>query len=400
MKILHVVPSLIPESGGPSRSVPDLCRALADQGTEITLFSTNIPGSLITIDPEQERYEVQLFPAKDGSLTGARQISKAIQKRAGDFDLIHIHSLWNFVVTLASAAARKAQVPYVLAPRGMLSEACLRQHRYALKRAYAGTFDRETVEGAARLHFLNEDEWRSSQNGWFRNPEHFLAPNGIDFDGTSVSPGSFRERFPELNGRRTMLFLGRLHPIKGLDLQLAALDRLRPKYPDLIWLLVGPDEGEWRLLESLIKKLGLAANVKWIGPVMGEDRFSALADADVVVQTSLYECQSMTVNEALSIGVPLVVTDSINYSEVQSSGAGYVVRRDAGEVANAIDAILQAPDKSEEMRAAGRRFATEHLSWRRIASIVTAAYEDAISDFRNHQQRREAGRETQLGASA
>jgi glycosyltransferase involved in cell wall biosynthesis len=76
-----------------------------------------------------------------------------------------------------------------------------------------------------------------------------------------------------------------------------------------------------------------------------------------------------------------------------------VVRRDAGQVANAIDAILQAPDKSEKMRAAGRRFATEHLSWSKIASIVTAAYEDAIADFRNHKQLREAGRETQLGAS-
>ena len=400
MRVLQVVPGLDPLSGGPSRTVPELCRALAEQGTAVTLFSTHARGNRITIDPEQQRYEVKLFTAKDGSLAGARQIGNAIQARVHDFDLIHIHSLWNFTVTWAAAAARKAKIPYVLTPMGMLSDACLRQHRYALKRAYARTFDRETVEGAARLHFLNEGELRSSQNVWFRNPEHFLAPNGIEIDGRAVRPGSFRERFPELKGRRIMLFLGRLHPIKGLDLQLEALDRLKLKYPDLIWLLIGPDEGEWQRLDLLIKKMGLGANVKWIGPVTGDDRFAALADADVLLQTSLYECQSMTVNEAFSIGVPLVVTDSINYSEVQSSGAGYVVRRDAGELANAIDAILQAPDKSEEMRTAGRRFATENLSWSRIASIVTAAYEDAIADFRNHQQRREAGRETQLGASA
>jgi glycosyltransferase involved in cell wall biosynthesis len=400
MNILHVVPSLVPESGGPSRSVAELCRTLAGHGAEVTLFSTNVPGSPITIDPKQERYEVKLFPAGKGSLAGARQINKAIRQRAGDFDLIHVHSLWNFTVTLAAAAARKAKIPYVLAPRGMLSEACLRQHRYALKRAYAGTFDRETVEGAARLHFLNEDEWRSSQSRWFQNPEHFLAPNGIDLNENSVRPGSFREQFPELDGRRIMLFLGRLHPIKGLDLQLEALERLKPKYPDLIWLLVGPDEGEWRRLDSLIKKMGLAANVKWMGPVMGDDRLAALVDADVLLQTSLYECQSMTVNEALAVGVPLVVTDSINYSAVETSGAGFVVKRDAAELAAAIDAILQAPDKREEMRIAGRRFANAELSWSRIGSIVQAAYNEAIQGLIDRDEGHEVRHENEIGVSA
>jgi glycosyltransferase involved in cell wall biosynthesis len=379
MRSLHVIPSLSPESGGPSRTVPALCRSLATNGEEVTLFSTQIGDAELTIDFVQEPYDVVLFAGKDGSLVGARQINKAIQARAGDFDLIHIHSLWNFTVTWAAAAARKAKIPYVLTPMGMLTEACLRQHRYALKRAYAGVFDRRTVEGAARLHFLNEDELRSSQNGWFQNPEHFLAPNGIDLNDESVRPGSFRAQFPELEGRRIMLFLGRLHPIKGLDLQLEALERLKPKYPDLIWLLIGPDEGEWPRLDSLIKKRGLDENVKWVGPVMGEDRFSALVDADVLVQTSFYECQSMTVNEAMAVGVPLVVTDSINYSAVQGSGAGYVVRRDAAELANAIDAILQAPSKGQTMRTAGRMFATEKLSWSRIALTISKGYQEILS---------------------
>jgi glycosyltransferase involved in cell wall biosynthesis len=400
MRILHVVPSLSPETGGPSRAVPALCRALTDNGAEVTLFSTQVPEGPITIDPEQEPYDVKLFPARDGSLSGARQFSKAILARANDFDLIHIHSLWNFTVTRAAAAARKARIPYVITPMGMLSEACLRQRRYALKRAYAGAFDRRTIEGAARLHFLNDDELRSSQNSWFRNPEHFLAPNGVDLNGIAVRPGSFRARFPEVEDRRIMLFLGRLHTIKGLDLQLETLNRLKSKYPDLVWVLVGPDEGEWPRLDSLIRKMGLAANVKWIGPIMGDDRFAALVDADVLLQTSFYECQSMTVNEALAVGVPLVVTDSINYSAVQTSGAGFVVKSDAAELAAAIDAILQAPDKGEEMRIAGRRFANAELSCSRIASVVTAAYDDVIEGFMNRDERQEVRRESEIGVSA
>jgi glycosyltransferase involved in cell wall biosynthesis len=379
MRILHVVPSLLPESGGPSRTVPELCRALTKVGTDVTLFSTHTLGNGLAVDPSGEPYEVVLFPAQDGSLSGALQIHKAIKERASDFDLIHIHSLWNFTVTLAAMAARKAKIRYVITPRGMLSEACLRQRRYSLKHAYAWTFDRRTVEGAARLHFLNRYELRASQSGWFRNPQHFLARNGVDLNLKSVRPGSFRARFPELEGRPIMLFLGRLHPMKGLDLQLQALQRLIPKYPGLIWLLIGPDDGEWPRLNSLINKTGLGAHVKWIGPVMGDERFSALADADVVLQTSFYECQSMTVNEAVAVGVPLVVTDSINYGEVQSAGAGYVVRRDAAEIAIAIDVILRTSELGQEMRKAGRRFAAAELSWTRIARTVNRAYMDLLS---------------------
>ncbi|MDX6528847.1 MAG: hypothetical protein QOH41_1137 [Blastocatellia bacterium] len=366
----------------------------------MTLFTTHAPVNELTIEPSQEPYEVVLFPAKDGSPAGGRAISRAIKERANDFDLIHIHSLWNLVVTFAAAAARRAGVPYFIAPRGMLSEACVRQHRYALKRAYAWTVDRRTVEGAARLHFLNADEERSSLNGWFRYPEYFLARNGIGLSLDSIRPGSFRGRFPELEGRRIMLFLGRLHAIKGLDLQLQALQRLIAKHPDLIWLLVGPDDGEWQRLNSLIETMRLQAHVKWIGPVIGEDRFSVLRDADVLVQTSLYECQSMTVNEGLAVGVPLVVTDSINYGEVESAGAGYVVPRDAAQLADAIDRILQAPDTSKKMREAGRQFAMTELSWTTIAAIVEAAYGDAIAGLRDQDKLPDNWSETQIGVNA
>lgn len=378
MRVLHVVPSLLPESGGPSRTVPELCRVLAGSGTQVTLFSTHVPGNDLTIDPKKEPYEVGLFAATDGSLSGARQVYRAIRERAKDFDLIHIHSLWNYTTTLAAAAARKHSMPYVLAPRGMLSDACLRQHRYLLKRAYAWTFDRRTVEGATRLHFLNAAEENASRDGWFSCPKSFSAPNGTDMSAVNTPSGAFRERFPELSGHQIMLFLGRIHAIKGLDVQLQALERLIPRYPDLTWVLIGPDDGEWPHLKVLIHRSGMESRVKWIGPIMGNERFAALADADIFVQSSHYECQSMSVNEALAVGVPTVVTDSTNYDEVQSAGAGYVVRRDAGELADAIASILNSPDKGAAMRDAGRRFAARELAWPIIGRVVHAAYDDML----------------------
>jgi len=150
----------------------------------------------------------------------------------------------------------------------------------------------------------------------------------------------------------------------------------------------------------LIRKTGLAAHVKWIGPIMGDDRFSAMIDADVLVQTSFYECQSMTVNEALAVGVPLVVTDSINYGEVQSAGAGYVVRRDADALAQAIDRILGSPDLGVSMRNAGRRFAAQKLSWSGIAEIVNRAYGDLIACTKSSNQHQDLLPRKQFQANA
>lgn len=378
MKVLHVIPTLDPESGGPSRSIPELCRALAESGVEVTLYSTRSRAGELTINPETEPYEIALFSSRAGRYGAARKMSAEIKSRANRFDLIHIHSIWNPVVTLAASAARLSKTPYILAPRGMLDAFCLRRRR-TLKRVYAALFDRLTVEKANRLQFMNEYEAASSQNDWFRLPQYFISPNGIDLKIAETERGAFRRNHPDLRDKQIMLFLGRLHAIKGLDLQLQALSRLVEKHPDLMWVLIGPDAGEWRRLKSKAESAGLDSHVRWIGPISGPERFSALADANVVLQTSFYEGHSMTVNEALAVGAPLVITDTVHRDEVERSGAGLVVRRDAGELAAAVDNILRAPDKGESNRISGRSFANEHLDWRRIVAGLTEVYGNVIS---------------------
>jgi glycosyltransferase involved in cell wall biosynthesis len=175
-----------------------------------------------------------------------------------------------------------------------------------------------------------------------------------------------------------MLFLGRLHPIKGLDLQLEALTRLVKKNPRLMWILIGPDDGEWERMQRQIKVRALESHVRWLGPMMGQERLTALADADVVVQTSFYECHSMTVGEAMAVGTPLVITDTVNRPEVEQVGAGRVVNRDSAELAGAIEEIFNSPEKAELMRAAGRSFAARSMSWSQVANHVNSAYREII----------------------
>lgn len=382
MRVLHVIPCLDPESGGPATSVPALCDALANSGIHITLFAGHSSGHSLTIEPEKQRYEIKLFSTDVGRIHAGISIYREICRRRKEFDIVNVHSVWNPIATLAAAAARTCRIPYILSPHGMLTKVGL-QRRSFLKRSYSTLCERRTIEAASRVRFLTPDETRQSQGQWFKYPGQFNASNGVDLAIGNIQPGDFRQRFPDLCPRRIMLFLGRLHPIKGLEIQLEALAILSDKFPDLTWVLVGPDAGEWGRLSERITFLGLESRVKWVGVITGPERFAALADADVVVMTSLQEGRSMTLNEALAVGVPLVVTDTVNYPEIQSEAAGYVVSRDPSEVAKAIAAIFEAPDKADLMRLAGRRFAAQQLSWTKVANVMKAEFEKVLLGPRN-----------------
>lgn len=378
MKVLHVIPSLNPESGGPGTSIPALCNALAEVGLNVTLYAGHASGDSLTIDPARQRYKVKLFSTDAGRLYAGCSMYRDIRARRGEFDLINVHSLWNPIATMVAAAARASGIPYILAPHGMLSKVSLKR-RGRLKRLCAALYERRTVEGAANLRFLTRAESRDSLNGWFRCPGHFHASNGVNLKVGEVEPGAFRRRFPELAGRRIMLFLGRLHPIKGLDLQLSALKMLVKRHADLTWVLIGPDDGEWGRLSGLIRESGLESHVRWLGQIAGPERFAALADADVVVMSSFYEGHSMTVNEALAVGAPLVLTDTVNFDEIAGAGAGYVVPRDPSELAAAVGSVLESPEKAEQMRHAGRRYAASELDWTRIAGKMRGEFEKILS---------------------
>ncbi|PYP89349.1 MAG: hypothetical protein DMF61_03830 [Blastocatellia bacterium AA13] len=377
MRVLHVVPSLNSESGGPARSVPGLCRALARAGADVTLYAAHSNSGALTIEPAGEPFRWRLFGSLAGRLGAAARIRDAIHRRAYEFDIIHIHSLWNPVATLAAMAAREKSIPYVLSPRGMLSRHSLRISSIK-KRVYGALFERSTVEAAAAIHFLNERERAESGSRGFRLPESFVAPNGVPAGLEAMDGERFLARFPELRGRRRLLFLGRLHRIKGLELQIEALSKLARPHPDLVWIAIGPDGGDLKRLQRLAVSKRVDANVKWLGAIDGDLRYAAIAAGDVVLQTSEYECHSMAVNEALAVGAPLVVARAAGADCVEQSGAGFAVPPDADAIARAVEEILNSPGLAAGMRLNGRRFAREELSWDAIGQSVLSRYEELI----------------------
>jgi len=243
MKVLHVVSSLAAGHGGPSRVVLEMCHALFLAGVDVTLCTTMPHADDKLLEIDSAPYALRLEPSWRAFLFEALARPEQLRSYLASFDLVHIHGLWSPASTVIAKVARRIGVPYVLTSHGMLDRPCLRSSRRK-KFIYTLLFERNTIEGAARLHLMNEGEAEQTQSGWTRLPPYFLAPNGIN--ARAVPPaGAFQRRYPAIAGRPFMLYLGRLHPSNNSAIQLQVLQHAVRKRPDLLWVLIGPDQGSW-----------------------------------------------------------------------------------------------------------------------------------------------------------
>jgi glycosyltransferase involved in cell wall biosynthesis len=212
-----------------------------------------------------------------------------------------------------------------------------------------------------------------------------VVPNGLDWERYRTLParGALRVRWG-LGEVPIVLFLGRLHFKKGLDLLISAFDTLRRRVPDAQLLIAGPENDDYGLkVRGWVRKRGLDGAVHFVGPLHGTDVVQAYVDADVFALPSYTENFGMTVVEAMACALPVVVSDQVNiHAEVTGAGAGFVTRCDADEVAGALKALLCDAGRRRAMGDAGRRLVQERYTWPAIVGTLTKEYEAIIDRHR------------------
>jgi len=375
-----VVPSIDIALGGPSYSSVNLCRALSMHGVAVTLLTTKPAGP---VPPGTGRgFNVQYFPRSFPARFGnSRELIAALRANAKRYDLLHLTNLWNAVTTRAAWTAHRLGLPYVLTPRGMLS-AWSRSLRRLDKEFYFAMAEERTIRRAACLHFLTGEEAKASAR-FLRHTPQCIIPNGVWLDESrGADPEGFRARF-DLGGKRCVLFLGRLHPIKRLDLQCEALAILSPKFPDLRWVFAGPDDGVQKRLMGYLRAARLEGKVVFTGLLSGLDRISALAAADVYCQTSDHEGHSVAITEALAAGRPCVVTQSCNFEAIGHARAGFVVPSTPAAIADAADQLLNDRPLASTMARNAVQLIEETYTWQAVAQRMMAAYAGVLG----HSQR-------------
>lgn len=377
MHILQIVPHYVPayRFGGPLKVAHGLGKALTRAGHDVVVITTNLAGhdsvlpvpadTPVAVDGVTVYYErTQLLRYWGLSLPLWRRIRAELP--AADLALVHAH--YQFANWAGATLARRAGIPYVVFAHGSLHQAGIRQSRAAVKRAYLRLLEARNLAGARFIAFNAAEERQASlyaQHG-------VVLPSGVDPDDFAAMPppGHMEQRFPELAGRRWLLFLGRLDiQQKGLDLLLPAFARLRADHPDLHLVLAGPDEdGGAASLRHLAARLGIAEHVTLTGLIAGLDKAAALAEAHAFVLPSRYEGLSIALLEALYCGRPVLVTDAVGLSgQIQRLGAGVVVRPEETAIFEGL-ARLADPQAAAAMAGQARALVQREYTWDAIAA--------------------------------
>jgi glycosyltransferase involved in cell wall biosynthesis len=380
IRAVHVIAGLDPAHGGPSYTVPRLCAALAEAGSDVTLLSVALQGKHGT-DSASAGYADRRFAwelARVPVLRGLRYSSsllRALHQAAPETDLIHNHGLWLLPNVQSGWTAAKFKKPLLLAPRGMLGPAALNFSRRK-KQAFWHLLQGQVVRGAACLHATSEQEYQEIRAFGLRNPVAII-PNGID-----LPPASGPMLVPATE--RIVLSLGRIHPKKGLDCLVRAWAQLEREHPEWRLRIIGPSElGHNEELRALAEKMNLR-RVSIEGPVYGDGKLAVMRAADVFVLATLNENFAITVAEALAAGTPVIATKGSPWSGLETEGCGWWVEHGVEAlVASLRRAMLMSRPTLRAMGAKGQVWMMREFSWQRVARDMLDVYRWLLR--RSHQ---------------
>lgn len=359
MRIVHVVPQIAQEASGPSYSVPRLCQAIAECGNQVELkciaASGALPGVQVSTYPQWralQRFEV------------STALARSLKQAAREVDIIHNHSLWSMVNVASGCIVPGHKAKLVTSPRGTLSSWALNHSRYRKRALWP--LQKKALVRADLLHATSYTEYQEIRALGLRAPVAVI-PNGIDLPPPrpTVRDGS----------TRTVLFLSRIHPKKGIDNLLHAWKPLEARHPE--WRLVIAGTGEPQHVadvHELAQSLGVQ-RVIFPGPLYGDTKHDAYYNADLFVLPTHSENFGMVVAEALAHGCPAIVTRGAPWRDLETEACGWWIDDDASALGEALDTAMRLTQgQLAVMGSKGRDWMTRVFGWSTIGTSMSAAY--------------------------
>jgi len=260
-------------------------------------------------------------------------------------------------------------VPFVVSPRGMLDGGSLGHHRWRKTLGY-WVRERKYLQRAALLHATSASEAKSLER-LSLGPQIVRVPNGVS-PPARVPGGRFRDKLGLADNVGLVLFLGRLHPIKRLDLLVSMFEKVRAEEPGARLVLAGPEDGVDA--QDLIEQASDTRTVSWIGEVRPDEKWALLSEADVLVSCSDSESFGMSVVEAMAMGTPVVTTKTCPWEEVEKERAGFWVSQRVHDIADAVLKVLRQRDCARAMGERGQKLVLDRYRWPAIGRAMSEHY--------------------------
>ena len=383
MKVLHVIPSVAARYGGPSAAIVELSRALEARAHEVLVATTDAdgPGRLPVPCATPVRWSGApcLFFPRQASEAFKLSLPLAawVRESVAAWDVVHIHGVFSHACLAAAAACRRRGVPYVVRPLGTLDPWSMGSKRWR-KRMVWLLAARRMLTGAATVHYTSEGE-RAAAEASLGLKRGVVVPLGVDAAGLEEQARAVAPPWPELDGRRYVLALGRLHPKKALEPLIEAfLDVELPGW-DLVLAGVG-DEDYTRRLRMLLSRRAGEARVRLLGWVEGPARAWLLANAGLVAQPSLQENFGLSAVEGLALGVPVLVGDATDLAPVfEAAGVGWSVAPERAALRELLARVLADDEVRRARGALGRALVRDRYSWSTAALALEGVYSRLVA---------------------
>jgi glycosyltransferase involved in cell wall biosynthesis len=385
MRILHTIPSLNARDGGPPEALKHMVRALNEIGIETEIATTTHGLELPAVSSAgeliiHEGVPVRFFPQvawlrKYGFSTACR---RWLKQNARNYDIIHTHAVLSPFSSLVMSCAQQQGVPYLIRPLGVLSPWSLTQARWK-KRLFIRFIDRTNLAQAEVIHCTSEKEAQDVETLQL-GPETCVIPHGVTVP-TKIARAKdkLRAKVGARPSDRLIVFIGRLHPKKGLDLLLKALGKCGRT--DFKLVLAG--EGDSTFVDSLKQlaaTLNLSDQLHLIGFVSGDAKDVLLQGADLFALTSHHENFALAALEALAAGTPVLLSENVDLAPVVvSNKMGWVSTLELESISSCLNEFFRVGIPDTDFPARAGNLVEQQYSWTRQARRLESLYRSILS---------------------
>jgi glycosyltransferase involved in cell wall biosynthesis len=388
MRILHVMPSMDPVFGGPVAAIHVMARGLLNAGMTVDIVTVHPSArSSVAFDDSREGLKWQSFPVQLAAYGVSLPLWRWLKAHVHEYDLVHIHGVFSFASLMAQRFARRAGVPYVVRPFGVLNRWGMERRKSWLKHFIFKWMEKPVIDHAHALHFTSDEEAADVARLAIKAPG-FVIPLGLDLSPYQQLPPAslFEAQFPNFRADQTILFLSRIDVKKGLDLLLPAFKSVLSRIEGVKLIIAG--DGDLRLMADLkraAEELGIADSILWTGFLTGDVRLAVMAKATVFCLPSRSENFGMALLEAMAAGLPCVATDQVALSvEAARAGAVSMTPVEAVPVADALIALLEDEQLCMDLSSKAREYATQNHSMAAVAGRLKKFYELLCSTSAKH----------------
>ena len=380
--VLHTYLAFPPSThyGGPTESTYQLCRALARKGLRVAVATSNADGPCNTAAPVGRWVDIDgiavYYAKRIGKTLVVPRVFFGLRGAWNEASVVHLTGILSVLFPCVAVRCALLRMPLVVSTRGALLRGALERHSWK-KWLYGATVGR-LCYGLVDVYHATSDEEASDISAAIPGSKVVVVPNGVLVpEHVDAAPPTAMTRFPG----RYLLYLGRVHPHKRVDLIVRAYGNaiagIEPARRVNLWL-AGAGSGEYvDQLHRLVDDLGLHDGVHFVGPVDGVEKERVLASAEALVLASQSENFGIVVAEALARATPCVVTRTAPWSGLEQHGCGYWVEDSEEAVTGGMQRMLSlTAEERREQGYRGREWMRRKFSWDVVANDMISVYRD------------------------